>query len=156
MATSGNYNDLINKPTIPVVPTAVSAFTNDVGYLTEHQDISGKQDVISDLDTIRSGAQAGFTALQPSALNNYYNKDQVDTKLSSKQDTISNLATIEAGAAKGATSLQPSDKGVANGVATLDGTGKVPSGQLPEDADTKNTAGSTNTTDKLFIIGSKT
>ncbi len=31
---SGNYNDLINKPTIPTVPTYVSAFTNDAGYLT--------------------------------------------------------------------------------------------------------------------------
>lgn len=41
---SGNYNDLSNKPTIPTVPTKVSAFTNDVGYLTEHQDISGKVD----------------------------------------------------------------------------------------------------------------
>lgn len=39
---SGNYNDLTNKPTIPVVPTNVSAFTNDVGYLTQHQDITGK------------------------------------------------------------------------------------------------------------------
>lgn len=177
VATSGNYNDLINKPTIPIVPTAVSAFTNDVGYLTEHQDISGKQDVISDLDAIRSGAQAGSTALQPSALNdyynktqvdnklsekqdnindlatirtgaglgatalqpsalnNYYNKDQVDTKLGSKQDTISNLATIEAGAAKGATSLQPSDKGVANGVATLNENGIIPSSQLPSYVD---------------------
>lgn len=27
---------------IPIVPTNVSAFTNDVGYLTAHQDISGK------------------------------------------------------------------------------------------------------------------
>ena len=33
-------------------------------YLTEHQDISGKQDVISDLATIRSGAALGATALQ--------------------------------------------------------------------------------------------
>ena len=39
---SGSYNDLSNKPTIPTVPTKVSAFTNDAGYLTEHQDISGK------------------------------------------------------------------------------------------------------------------
>lgn len=31
---SGNYNDLTNKPTIPTVPTKVSAFTNDAGYLT--------------------------------------------------------------------------------------------------------------------------
>lgn len=41
---SGSYNDLSNKPTIPTVPTEVSAFTNDAGYLTEHQDISGKAD----------------------------------------------------------------------------------------------------------------
>ena len=39
---SGSYNDLSDKPTIPTVPTNVSAFTNDAGYLTEHQDISGK------------------------------------------------------------------------------------------------------------------
>ena len=32
--------------------------------LQEHQDISGKQDVISDLSTIRSGAALGATALQ--------------------------------------------------------------------------------------------
>ena len=59
-----NYNNLSNKPkinnvelsgnkttsdlgiTIPTVPTNVSAFTNDAGYLTQHQDISGKQDTI--------------------------------------------------------------------------------------------------------------
>ena len=38
---SGNYADLSGKPTIPTVPTKVSAFTNDAGYLTEHQDLSG-------------------------------------------------------------------------------------------------------------------
>lgn len=39
VATSGNYNDLENKP------TKVSEFINDSGYLTEHQDISGKADI---------------------------------------------------------------------------------------------------------------
>ena len=34
VATSGSYNDLSNKPTIPTVPTNVSAFTNDAGYTT--------------------------------------------------------------------------------------------------------------------------
>ena len=43
---SGDYDDLTNKPTIPTVPTNVSAFTNDAGYLTQHQDISGKQDTL--------------------------------------------------------------------------------------------------------------
>ena len=41
VATSGNYEDLSNKPTIPVVPTEVSAFNNDAGYLTEHQSLAG-------------------------------------------------------------------------------------------------------------------
>ena len=31
---SGDYNDLINTPNIPTVPTNVSAFTNDAGYIT--------------------------------------------------------------------------------------------------------------------------
>lgn len=35
---SGDYNDLTNKPTIPVVPQNVSAFNNDAGYLTSETD----------------------------------------------------------------------------------------------------------------------
>jgi len=34
VATTGDYDDLLNKPTIPVVPTNVSAFNNDAGYIT--------------------------------------------------------------------------------------------------------------------------
>lgn len=37
---SGNYEDLSNKPTIPTVPSNVSAFTNDAGYLTSHQSLT--------------------------------------------------------------------------------------------------------------------
>ena len=40
VATSGSYNDLEDKPEIPVIPKNVSAFTNDAGYLTEHQNLS--------------------------------------------------------------------------------------------------------------------
>lgn len=47
VATSGKYTDLTDTPTIPTVPTKVSAFTNDAGYLMSHQDISGKQDVMA-------------------------------------------------------------------------------------------------------------
>lgn len=38
VATSGSYNDLKNKPTIP---TKVSQLTNDSGYLTQHQSLAG-------------------------------------------------------------------------------------------------------------------
>lgn len=34
VAKSGSYNDLSNKPTIPTVPSKVSAFQNDAGYIT--------------------------------------------------------------------------------------------------------------------------
>ena len=34
---SGDYNDLINKPAIPTVPSSVSAFSNDAGYVTGAQ-----------------------------------------------------------------------------------------------------------------------
>ena len=56
-----------NKSDIPVVPTDISSFNNDKGYLTEKDitdKLTDKQDVISDLDIIRSGATAGSTALQ--------------------------------------------------------------------------------------------
>jgi hypothetical protein len=36
VATSGSYNDLSNKPTIPTVPTNVSAFTNDAKYVASN------------------------------------------------------------------------------------------------------------------------
>lgn len=40
----------------------------DLGtVITEHQDISGKQDKITDLDAIRDGASKGATALQEEA-----------------------------------------------------------------------------------------
>jgi hypothetical protein len=38
VATTGNYDDLLNKPTIPTVPTNVSAFNNDAGYITNTVD----------------------------------------------------------------------------------------------------------------------
>lgn len=53
----------INIP-IPTVPTNISAFTNDVGYLTEHQ-----------------------------SLSNYYTKSETDNLLDDKAD-ISDLATV--------------------------------------------------------------
>lgn len=53
---SGDYDDLTNKPTIPTVPTNVSAFTNDAGYLTSHQDISGKEDKSNKVTSITSSS----------------------------------------------------------------------------------------------------
>lgn len=42
--TASEVGALPNTTVMPTVPTKVSAFTNDAGYLTKHQDISGKLD----------------------------------------------------------------------------------------------------------------
>ena len=45
----GDYNELVNTPDIPTVPTNVSAFTNDAGYLTsftEQQVLSISHDTL--------------------------------------------------------------------------------------------------------------
>lgn len=59
--------------------------------------VAGKQDEISDLAAIRSGAASGATAVQPSAMQ---------AALADKQDTISDLAAIRDGASAGATAVQ--------------------------------------------------
>lgn len=37
---SSGVAQILNKPTIPTVPTNVGAFTNDAGYLTQHQSLA--------------------------------------------------------------------------------------------------------------------
>ncbi|MEE3309066.1 hypothetical protein, partial [Sharpea azabuensis] len=60
----------------------------DERYLTYHQDISGKQDVIADLDEIRRGATLGSSSLQPSALNNYYTRTQTDAAIANAAQNV--------------------------------------------------------------------
>ena len=64
LATKTFVNEEIAKIDIPEIPTNISAFVNDANYLTEHQDITGKQDLISDLEEIRANAALGAKALQ--------------------------------------------------------------------------------------------
>lgn len=125
VATTGNYDDLSDKPDLSVYATTSAMNTA----------LAGKQDVISDLAQIRAGATAGSSAVQPADLarvattgsyddlNNrpnltqYATQTQLTSGLATKQDTISDLSTIRSGAAAGATALQPAD------VATVATTG---------------------------------
>ena len=68
VARSGSYNDLTDKPVIPegaVVDEALSDTSeNPVQNKVVNDAIGKKQDTISDLETIRSGAALGKTAYQ--------------------------------------------------------------------------------------------
>lgn len=96
-----------NKPSIP---TKTSDLTNDSGFITNSYHDSSKQDVISDLSTIRTNASKGASSLQPydnvseltndvgyltqhQSLSNYYTKSEVNSEInnhhdSSKQDKL--------------------------------------------------------------------
>ena len=104
VATSGSYNDLTDKPTIPnvnngtltiqkngttittfganqstntttniTVPTKVSELTNDKGYLTEHQDISGLQPKITSSNKLSASLISGLSTVATSGNYNDLN-----------------------------------------------------------------------------------
>ena len=95
-ATSG-VSQILHKPDLSVYATTQAMNTA----------LAGKQDTISDLQTIREGAAAGATAVQPATLNDYATTSAMNTALAGKQDTISDLSDIRSGAALGATAVQP-------------------------------------------------
>lgn len=70
----------------------VKTWVNEQGFLTEHQDITGKQDVISDLETIRSGAAAGANALQ-SVPDEYVTETELNNKGYLTEQSLNGYAT---------------------------------------------------------------
>jgi len=73
--------------------TSLNQICEGLGNVTDG--IGTKQDVISDLGTIRSGAALGATAVQPEALTDYYTKDETDGKLSTKQNALTQGDNIQ-------------------------------------------------------------
>ena len=110
------------------IPTKVSELDNDEGYLTEHQDVSGKLDKTEAISTYLTKADAQTTylgingkaksaewadkatqatkAVQDAAGRNLTVTYATKAELDKKQDTIANLDAISSGAALGATALQ--------------------------------------------------
>ena len=117
-----------------VVDTEMSSTsTNPVQNKVVYSELQKKQDTISDLADIRSGAALGKTALQ-SVPSEYVTESELTEKgyattsqVNDKQDRIDDLEKIRSGAAKGATALQSEQyKGTVTGV-KINGTTKNPS-----------------------------
>lgn len=85
-----------NKTEIPTVPTNVSAFTNDAGYLTQHQTLKtiNGQTIVGDGNIeISSGEETDpvWTAEKV----NYSTTEEMNIELNKKQDKLINTATME-------------------------------------------------------------
>lgn len=120
-------NSIDNNPIYAARAEADQNGLNIDQNYAKKSELAGKQDTISDLATIRSGAAAGATAVQPGDLATvattgdyddltdkpdlsvYATGSELTAGLATKQDTISDLATIRSGAAAGATAVQPGD-----------------------------------------------
>ena len=63
-ATAGDA-EILNKPSIPVVPTNVSAFNNDAGYLTQHQEVAPKTAAIPYAQVDATSTSTVYTATVP-------------------------------------------------------------------------------------------
>lgn len=88
---SGSYNDLTDKPTIPIVPTNVSSFNNDAGYITSN-DISGKTNQ-SDFVSHSGNTTMHVTASEKSTWNN-------KSDFSGNYNDLSNKPTIPTSASQ--------------------------------------------------------
>ena len=101
--------EMANYSTTQQMIAAIEAALN--GYATEQYvdgkeqslqaEINGKQDTINDLETIRSGAGLGATAVQPSALSGYESKVAIESASGAtlnaqvgKYYTLTNVGTL--------------------------------------------------------------
>ena len=90
----------------------------DLGnVLTEHQDISGKQDTISDLATIREGASKGATALQ-SVPTEYVTETELNNKgyatISALEDKVDKVTGKQLSTEDFTTALKTKLEGLSN------------------------------------------
>lgn len=147
VATSGNYTDLANKPTIP---TKTSDLTNDSGFATttdlnlgladKVDKVTGKGLSTNDytnvektkLASIETGAEVnnisdinatdltdGGDTILHTHDSRYYTETEIDTLLSAKQNSI------------GYTPENIANKDQPNGYSSLDSGGKIPLANLP-------------------------
>ena len=81
-------------------------------------ELAKKQDVITDLDTIRSGASAGATAVQPTTLDNYVTLDTVQTITGLKTFDIVTANNYEAKAGVSSNYIQTVTLNATNNITT--------------------------------------
>ena len=113
---SGDYNDLTNKPVIPTVPSALSSFANDVGYLSAGTTTDQVNEGTTNLYFSNARTDARINSANIQALSNvttpvagddgkvlYYDHASQTFKYKA---TVTELDTLDTVLARGATSAR--------------------------------------------------
>ena len=90
---SKDYNDLINKP---IIPTKVSEFENDAGYLTEHQNLDAyatKDYVQEEISKVDVSEQLKDYAKQSDVTNLSSKVNAVEQNVNANKDSITVIGT---------------------------------------------------------------
>lgn len=114
VAVTGDYNDLSNKPTIPTIPTTISSFTNDAGYLVS-SDIAGKADKsttytkteVDNLVSPKANSADLATVATSGSYNDLSNKPTIPSPTAVKGDAESSYRT-------GNVNITPTNIGLGN------------------------------------------
>ena len=82
-----------NKTEIPTVPTNVSAFTNDAGYLTEHQPLKtiNGETIVGSGDIVISGGGEETDPVWTAEKGNYYTKSEIDGIVGNVNNALSEI-----------------------------------------------------------------
>ena len=82
-----------NKTEIPTVPTNVSAFTNDAGYLTEHQPLKtiNGETIVGSGDIVISGGGEETDPVWTAEKGNYYTKTEIDGIVGNVNNALSEI-----------------------------------------------------------------
>tara|TARA_B100001287_G_scaffold103773_1_gene87235 strand:- start:18 stop:2654 length:2637 start_codon:yes stop_codon:yes gene_type:complete len=113
---SGDYNDLTNKPVIPTVPSALSAFANDVGYLSAGTTTDQVNEGTTNLYFSNARSDARIQAANIQSLANVTNPVAGDdgkvlyydhaSQTFKYKATVTELDTLDTVLARGATSAR--------------------------------------------------
>ena len=82
-----------DKTEIPTVPTNVSAFTNDAGYLTEHQQLKtiNGESILGSGDIVISGGGEETDPVWTAEKVNYYTKSEIDGIVGNVNNALSEI-----------------------------------------------------------------
>lgn len=125
---SGSYTDLSNKPTIP---SKTSELQNDSGFLTQHQDISGKQDKATlEADVAAKGftKNTGTYSKPAGGIPKTDLSDSVQASLGKADTALQTAPVTSVNGKTGAVSLGAGDVGAISSAAGSVGTNNMADG----------------------------